>query len=152
MHNLSSNSTIQHIGQNLTAGTDGAFVQPAVSVDMSGFDSCMFIAIVTGVATAQFAIRVKAASTTGGHSAVGSTTGVVAAIPATLVDNTTLVFRVDVTKPRDGQRWLRAEYQRTVANSQVVIIAVPYNAKTQAAVQNASVAASVAVAGVAGAA
>ena len=116
-------------------------------LDMAGYDSVMFIALLGTVSAGSVltltAEQNTANSTSGMAAIVDATTGTNAAATVTDVGGATSngALVVDVYRPQD--EFVRAALTRTTANAAVNgIVALQYNAKKRPTVQDATVMAS----------
>jgi hypothetical protein len=126
---------------NAGAGTASATPEKATTIlDMQGFDSVMFVALLGDVVdTAVVTLKVAAGNTNDTNTLALLTGSATFTADATSADNKAVVL--DVVHP--NQRYLEAQLTHATANApHHGILAIQYNAKDKPVTQSASIAAS----------
>lgn len=122
--NFANDARIVRLSPAIAAGTDGSRTNLG-EIDTQGFQCVAFVAqLGTVTGSGVLTLRAKASNTSGTYGS--GTVDDIAATPATAATSNTFVV-LDVFEP--NRRFVRADYQRTVANVAVdAIFAVLYNA------------------------
>jgi len=132
INNLFQNAVITRLAGAVSAGTDGAFVTSLAEIDTRGYTGIAIVAqLGTVTSGGVFTLRAKNSSTSATYGA-----GTVDRIAqAALTDGTSKFVALDINRPK--RRYIRAEYQRTVANVAIeAVYVILYNAELNPVTQS----------------